>query len=81
MSPKYVTPKQIATRMQVHLATVHRWIATGKLKAFKRNGSRYLILESDVEQMLNPVQPIEIELCSTLASEHAAAMRKLGVRE
>ncbi len=79
MSPsiKYFTPKQVAMKLQVHLATVHRWIASGKLKAYKRCGSRYLIAEEDMMAALEPVQGEPVRLDPTMEREHRAAVEEL----
>lgn len=55
MLDQYLTPKQVAGKMQVHLATVHRWIATGKLRAYRRVGGRLLVREADLEGLIVPV--------------------------
>lgn len=35
MDERYLTPEQVAGRLQVNVVTVHRWLRTGKLKGYK----------------------------------------------
>ncbi len=40
----------------VHLSTLHRWIKSGKLRAWKRAGSRFRVSRQDVLDLLAPVE-------------------------
>lgn len=35
MPDRYLTPAEIAEKLQVHERTVHRWLTSGKLKGIK----------------------------------------------
>ena len=52
---KRLTPKQIANRLDVCVATVYRWIQEGRLPAERRVGRSYLVLESDLALLFEPV--------------------------
>jgi excisionase family DNA binding protein len=79
---KFVTPKQVAARLQVHLATVHRWIVSGKLKAYRRMGSRYLINEEDIDTLIVPINNnnnyIDGVIGTEKEAEYRSAMKALG---
>lgn len=50
-----ITPRQAARLLRCHIATLHRWIQTGKLPAWRRGGERYLVSESAVLALVEPV--------------------------
>ncbi len=52
-----VTPAKAARLLQVHPATLYRWILTGKLPAWKR-GSRMLVKRADLDGLLERVVPL-----------------------
>ncbi len=45
--------------MKAHIASVYRWILSGKLRAWRRSGGRYLMSRADVERLLVPVEARE----------------------
>lgn len=49
--PMYLTPKDVAKRLQVHEETVLRWIRTGKLHAIKLDRG-YRIDPDDFQKFL-----------------------------
>jgi len=49
---EYISVKEIATLLKVHILTVRRWIIKGKLPAILLNKS-YRIKKSDFEKYLN----------------------------
>lgn len=50
-----ITPREAAGVLAAHLSSVHRWIQTGKLPAYRR-ASRWLVSRADVERMLVPTE-------------------------
>lgn len=52
---RLLTVKEFAELCRVHRMTVHRWIATGKIKTVQVGGFRGVrrILESEAERVLN----------------------------
>lgn len=51
-----MTIEQVAEMYGVSRRTVHRWIASGKLHAFKLAGGSVRIQRSDAEALLEPVE-------------------------
>ncbi len=61
-SQSFLTPEDVAQRLGVNVQTVRAWIRSGKLPASRLAGRRVLrIRESDVEAVLEPVNPEEFE--------------------
>ena len=50
MEQEYFSPKQVSTHFGVSLRTVRRWIASGKLPAY-RLGRLVRIKKSDIEAL------------------------------
>ncbi len=56
----FLTPEEVAERLQVNVQTVRAWIRSGKLPASRLAGRRVLrIRESDIEAVLEPVDPTD----------------------
>lgn len=56
----FLTPEDVAVRLGVNVQTVRAWIRSGKLPASRLAGRRVLrIRESDMEAVLEPVDPSE----------------------
>ncbi len=54
----YLSPEEVAQRLGVNVQTVRVWIRSGKLPASRLAGRRVLrIRESDIEALLEPVDP------------------------
>ena len=57
---KYLSTKQVAERLGVHLNTVWRYILSGKLKAHKmggdESGRHWRIKEGDLETFINGLE-------------------------
>jgi excisionase family DNA binding protein len=50
---KWITTKEIATRLDIHVETVRRWLRTGALRGVHVGGqSGYRIREKDLEEFL-----------------------------
>jgi excisionase family DNA binding protein len=45
-----------ATQLHVNRSTVYRWVLGGKLRSWRRAGTRYLVSLADVRELLQPVQ-------------------------
>jgi excisionase family DNA binding protein len=52
-----ITPTQAAKLVKTHVSTIFRWIHRGRLPAFRRAGSRFLIRLSDLRGVLEPTRP------------------------
>ncbi len=50
-----VTIPEAAGRLRVDPSTVHRWIGRGKLRAWRRAGTRRLISMADVLALIQPI--------------------------
>ncbi len=53
-----IRPSQAAKLVGCHMATVCRWVMTGKLRGWKLAGRRYLVSRADVQAMLEPVAAV-----------------------
>jgi excisionase family DNA binding protein len=61
MKNKYMTPKEVATELEVSSATVVRWVRDGTISA-KRFGSRIIkIPRIEVERLVNQDQAVIIK--------------------
>jgi len=49
---KYYSPEEIAELLNLHPATIRKWIRQGKLKAVKL-GRVWRIMEEDLQEFLN----------------------------
>ena len=65
---KLVTVKEYAKLFNISLGTVYKYIRIGRLKAQRKNGKKYVVLEEDsnlekqqIEVIQNPELKIEIE--------------------
>ena len=65
---KLVTVKEYAELFNISLGTVYKYIRIGRLKAQRKNGKKYVVLEEDsnlekqqIEVIQNPELKIEIE--------------------
>jgi excisionase family DNA binding protein len=77
---RWLTPKHCARRLRTHVSTIHRWIRTGRLKALKTPGGRYLVAPADFEAALvpaAPAQPWHAQASRTQGAAHAAALEQL----
>jgi len=52
-----ITPNRAARIVKVHISTIHRWIQTSKVCAWRRGLERYLVSEADVRKMVAPYVP------------------------
>ena len=48
----FLTPQQVAEKLQVRVDSVYRWIKRGRLKAF-RLGNLYRVKQFDLDRFLN----------------------------
>lgn len=53
----YLTPKDVARRLDTHVGTIYRWIKSGKLKAKRLAGHRHLIAPEEVDKLLADGKP------------------------
>lgn len=78
-----LTPREAARLVKAHLSTVHRWIHTGKLRAYRRGPHRYLVSQADLEALLRPVTDILPPSPAAQNRAHEAAiaqLRAMGVK-
>lgn len=77
-----ITPHRAARIAKCHQATVYRWIFAGKLRAWRRAGARYLISESEVRALIQPVVVEESEFRTPAEQARATeeALRRLRER-
>lgn len=66
-----ISASEVARRFSVDAATVRRWIASGRLPAFRTPGGTYRIHPEDVEKFLQPITINEDIV-------NAAAMQSIG---
>lgn len=84
-APTDLIPAARAARiLGCHLATVHRWVLSGRLPGWRRLG-RWLVSEADARALLVPVDAEAPPRPRTAAvgrrgyEEAVAALRRLGV--
>jgi excisionase family DNA binding protein len=58
MPETYLTPEQVADRLQVNKMTIYRWLRTGKLKASLLSRKTYRIAESDLQVLMTATQNV-----------------------
>lgn len=81
-----ITPKAAAKLVNVHISSVYRWVLSGKLKGYRRAGSRYLVSRADVLGMIQPVEVEAPDRPRTRREEEEAArraveeLRRQGIR-
>jgi excisionase family DNA binding protein len=51
-----IRPSQAAKLLNLDIGTIYRWINSGKLPAWKRGGSHYVVSRADVAACLEPVR-------------------------
>ena len=51
-----LTPEDVGERLGVSAQTVRRWIADGRVEAFRLPSGQYRIDEEQIESMLTPVK-------------------------
>lgn len=51
---RYISAAEAARRLDVNTSTVTRWIAAGKLPAFRTPGGHWRVKATDVEKMQKP---------------------------
>lgn len=73
---RLLTPKQIAARLHLHVATVYRWIFQGRLPAARPGPRCYLVRIEDLDRMLTPATPAIEKTRQRLARE----TREAGIR-
>ncbi len=52
-----ISPRAAARLLSCHVATIHRWIGRGKLRAWTRGENRRLLSRADVLGLLVPHVP------------------------
>ena len=81
-----ITPKEAAHLAGVHTTTLLAWVRAGKLRGYRRAGSRYLVSRADVLALITPVEVVpevrgrtaaEQELAAAMAAER---LRRRGYR-
>ena len=73
-----ISPKQAARVLRAHVASVYRWIATGRLRSFKRAGTRHLVSRGDVESLLVEEMPSpRLETSADVARRRKEAIDRL----
>ena len=70
-----ITPREAARLVGTHLSTVHRWLHSGRLRGWRRAGTRYLVSRAEVLAVIQPVAVGEVETPRTAAEDAAAAER------
>jgi excisionase family DNA binding protein len=75
---EYLSPKATAKLLQVHTTTIYSWVKSGKLRAFRRAGTRLRIARADVESLLVPVVPaVPVPTSRELEQRQVQAERQL----
>ena len=76
-----ISPHEAAKIVHCHVATIWRWVHQGKIRAWKRGGSRYLLSKADLLEQLEPVSPVRPfklrKLASAESPGHRRAMEQL----
>ena len=57
MPKDLIKPSCAARYLSVHIATIYRWIQTGRLRSYRVGQSRYLLARADVMALVEPVEP------------------------
>lgn len=52
-----VSPRKACEILSVNISTLYRWILAGKLRSWRRAGTRYRVSLADVRALLEPVMP------------------------
>ena len=55
---KYLTRKEVATKLHISLPTLNEYTKSGKLKAYRING-RVLYRNDEIESALTSVEPLK----------------------
>jgi excisionase family DNA binding protein len=53
MDNEYLTPEEVATKLQVHIDTIRRWLRTGELPGMKIGKRQWRIRKTDIERYLS----------------------------
>lgn len=53
MDNEYLTPEEVATKLQVHIDTIRRWLRTGELSGMKIGKRQWRIRKTDIERYLS----------------------------
>ncbi len=56
-APDFVSPKLAAKLLAVDKTSIYRWVAAGRLRAFRVGNARFRLRRADVMNMLRPVHP------------------------
>lgn len=76
MTNDLITPREAARLLVCHLATIYRYLLTGKLAGIRRAGGHWLIERSAVLALLVPVRPTQRE--KAIDDRIAATLRRAG---
>jgi excisionase family DNA binding protein len=57
LGQKYFRVSEVAAALSVHVATVHKWIHTGKIPAMRTGRGRYRISEQTLRDLQGKGQP------------------------
>lgn len=53
---EFMTPKEVATLLGVHPASVRRWIKTGQLKAIQvKCGGKIFVRKCEINRLIKPI--------------------------
>ncbi len=73
-----ITPKAAARLLHAHVASVYRWITQGKLRSWKRAGTRHLVNRADVLALLVQEEPaVRLESSGEGAKRYEEAVQRL----
>lgn len=72
-----ITPRRAARIVGVHISAIYRYVLKGKLRGWRRAGSRYLVSEAEVRALIQPVVVEVEEEIRTRAEEKDAAQASL----
>ena len=76
-----IEPKVAARLLRCNVSTIYRWILKGKLRAWRRGGTRHLVRRADVEGMLVeevPAMPLDGEQERERRGREAAERLRAG---
>jgi excisionase family DNA binding protein len=65
-----------ATALHVNRSTIYRWVLGGKLRSWRRAGTRYLVSLADVRELLKPVEHRRRDVSAQGETERQAEARK-----
>ena len=62
MMQEFYSVKEVANQLNVTVGTVRSWIKTGTLKASKPNGKNFIIVRTELDNLINKTvyKPVDL---------------------